>query len=244
MIDIHAHILPEMDDGSAGAEETARMLSLLKQQGVTTVVATPHFYATKDRPERFLARRQAALEKIEYDAKTMPRLALGAEVAYFDGMNRCEALRQLQLGNSGLLLVEMPFTSWTERMVEEILSLQRMLGLQPVLAHVERYGSQFRRFQKRLLDGGVLFQCNADAFLGGLPALRWLRMLKNGEVHFLGSDCHNMDTRAPKLDQAANVIVKKLGGDTLEALDHFAKSILTQEENSAENCPGCVCGRQ
>lgn len=226
MIDIHAHILPEMDDGSANAKQTVQMLCLSKRQGVSAMVATPHFYATKDTPERFLARRQGALQKIEYDEKTMPRLLLGAEVAYFDGMNRCEELRQLQLGQSGLLLVEMPFASWPERMVEEILSLRRMLDLQPVLAHVERYGSQFRKFQKRLLSGGVLFQCNADAFLGGLSAARYLQMLKNGEVHFLGSDCHNMDTRAPKLDQAANVIAKRLGEDALEALDRFAESIL------------------
>lgn len=226
MIDIHAHILPKMDDGSANAEQSAQMLCLSKQQGVTAIVATPHFYATKDTPERFLARRQAALERIEYDARTMPRLLLGAEVAYFDGMNRCEELRQLQLGNSGLLLVEMPFASWTERMVEEILSLRRMLDLQPVLAHVERYGSQFRKFQKRLLHGGVLFQCNADAFLGGLSAVRWLRMLKNGEIHFLGSDCHNMDSRPPKLDQAESIIIRKLGSSAMEMLHHPTESRL------------------
>lgn len=226
MIDIHAHILPQMDDGSISAEMTAQMLRLSRQQGVTLLIATPHFYAYKDSPEQFLARRQAAFEKIEYDENTMPRLLLGAEVAYFDGMNRCEELRQLQLGDSGLLLVEMPFSAWTGRMVEEILSLRRMLDLQPVLAHVERYGRQFAKYQKPLLEGGVLLQCNADAFLGGLSASRYLRMLKNSEVHFLGSDCHNMNTRAPKLDQSANVIAKRLGGDTLEDLDRFAKSIL------------------
>lgn len=226
MLDIHAHILPEMDDGSASAEESTRMLRLSRQQGVTVMAATPHFYATKDTPEKFLNRRQTAVEKMEYDAQTMPQLLLGAEVAYFGGMNRCTELRQLQIGLSGLLLVEMPFTAWSDRMVEEVIALRDHLGLQPVLAHVERYGRQFFKFQRHLLDGGVLFQCNTDAFLGGLSAVRWLRMLKNGEVHFLGSDCHNMEKRPPKLDQAGKVITKKLGHQAMEKLDAFAKEYL------------------
>lgn len=229
MIDIHAHILPQMDDGSASVEMTDQMLRLSQQQGVTTLVATPHFYAKKDSPEHFLERRQAALDRIEYDGKVMPRLLLGAEVAYFDGMNRCEALPQLQLGQSGLLLIEMPFVHWTPRMVEEVLSLHRMLDLQPVLAHVERYGSQFAKFKRRLLEGGVLFQCNADAFLGGLRAARWMGMLKSGEIHFLGSDCHNMDNRPPKLDQAETAVKRMLGSGIMHDLNGFAENILLRE---------------
>jgi protein-tyrosine phosphatase len=107
-----------------------------------------------------------------------------------------------------------------------------MLDLQPVLAHVERYGRQFAKFQKQLLEGGVLFQCNADAFLGGLASVHWLRMLKNGEIHFLGSDCHNTDTRPPKLDQAEGVIKKKLGKDAVESLDFHVEKYPHIGENN------------
>lgn len=228
MIDIHAHILPGMDDGSADAGETAQLLCLSRRQGVTLVAATPHFYAIKDTPENFLSRRQAAVEKMEYDAQAMPRLLLGAEVAYFDGMDHCEELRQLQIGQSSLLLVEMPFTAWSDRMVYEIISFRNRLGLQPVLAHVDRYDrrDQFPKYRRMLLEEGVLFQCNAEAFLAGFSGARYVRMLKRGELHFLGSDCHNMRSRPPKLDQTQTVITRKLGSQAIEKLDAFAKNML------------------
>lgn len=228
MVDIHSHILPEMDDGSASAEETTQLLCLSRQQGVTLMVATPHFYATKDTPEKFLDRRQAAVEKMEYDAQTMPQLLLGAEVAYFGGMNRCEELRQMQIGQSGLILVEMPFAAWSDRMADEIISFRSRLGLVPVLAHVDRYGrrDQLPKYRRLLQEEGVLFQCNAEAFLPSFSGARYVRMLKRGELHFLGSDCHNMHSRPPKLDQAQKVITKKLGIEAIRRMDAYAKDIL------------------
>jgi len=228
MVDLHSHILPGMDDGSADAEETRQLLCLSRQQGVTLMAATPHFYADKDTPEKFLDRRQAAVEKMEYDGQTMPRLLLGAEVAYFGGMNRCEALRQLQIGQSGLILIEMPFAAWSDRMTDELLSFPSRLGLTPVLAHVDRYGrkDQFPKYRGLLQEEGVLFQCNADAFLPAFSGARFVRMLDRGEMHFLGSDCHNMHSRPPKLDQAQKVITKRLGIQAIDRLDAFAKDIL------------------
>ena len=64
MLDIHSHILPGMDDGSASPEETAELLDLMWQQGITTVVATPHFYPMQEAPDSFLSRRQAAVEQM------------------------------------------------------------------------------------------------------------------------------------------------------------------------------------
>lgn len=228
MVDIHSHILPEMDDGSACAEETTQLLCLSRQQGVTLMAATPHFYATKDTPEKFMDRRQAALEKMEYDAQTMPQLLLGAEVAYFGGMSRCEGLGQMQIGQSGLILIEMPFSPWPDRVVDEILSFRSRLGLIPVLAHVDRYGrgNQLPKYREQLLEEGVLFQCNAGAFLDPFSRGRYLRMLGRQEIHFLGSDCHNMRSRPPRLGEAQNVITQKLGIQAVERLNAFAKDML------------------
>lgn len=228
MVDIHSHILPQVDDGSASPEETAKLLELSFRQGVTHMVATPHFYPDKDSPERFLARRQKALERFTLNPETMPQLLIGAEVAYFKGMSGCEDLVPMAFGKNDLLLVEMPFAPWTDRIVEDILSIHRQLGVQPVLAHVERYAGpdQFSRYREKLLEGGVLFQCNAAAFLSFLGSRRYLNLLEEGQIHFLGSDCHNTSTRAPKLEQAAKVIEKKLGKGILEEMDAFVLSQL------------------
>ena len=60
MIDLHTHILPNVDDGSSSLEESLALLRMLASQGVTLTAATPHFYATSDTPEKFFRRREAA----------------------------------------------------------------------------------------------------------------------------------------------------------------------------------------
>lgn len=228
MIDLHSHILPGIDDGSESPEMSRVLLSLLRQQGVETVVATPHFYAMQDTPEDFLRRRREAFDRMEYDPSDAPNVLLGAEVAYFDGMCHADELDRLQLGDSGLLLVEMPFGPWTQRMVQEICQLSILTGLTPVLAHVNRYrrADQLPKYRKELLNQGILFQCNAEAFLS-LRERRWaLGMLRRGQIHFLGSDTHNLTTRAPNMESAVNVIAHKLGVEPLADLMDFSKEML------------------
>lgn len=223
MIDLHTHILPAMDDGSANPEETAALLSLLQAQGVTMVVATPHFYAHRESPEQFLQRREQCFAKGDFSS--MP-VILGAEVAYFAGMGSCSALLPLQLGSNGLLLVEMPFTPWNDRIIRDICNIPGFLGLTPVLAHVDRYrkASQFPKYCQQLLENGVLFQCNADVF-DTLSGRKWaLEQLRRNCIHFLGSDCHNLTTRPPKMDMARQVIEKKLGKDFFEAFQSLGRS--------------------
>lgn len=224
MIDLHSHILPGIDDGSKSSEMSRQMLAALRRQGVEMVVATPHFYAQQRTPKRFLQRRDEAFQRLE----DREGVILGAEVAYIDGMSRWEELPQLQLGNSGLLLVEMPFESWTHRAVEEVCSLPAQTGLTPVLAHVERYRrkDQLPRFMDDLLAQGVLFQCNAEAFLR-LSGRRWaLEQLKKGNIHFLGSDTHDTTVRPPRMAEAAAVIDGKLGSGTVDRITAFTKQML------------------
>lgn len=228
MIDLHSHILPGIDDGSQNPEMTRRLLEEMTRQGVKTVVATPHFYAACDNPEAFLQRREDAMRQVAALQGKFPRIIPGAEVAYFDGMGNSDQLAQLQIGTSGLLLVEMPFCPWTERMILQITELQLQLGLIPVLAHVNRYRrkDQLLRHMDKLLDSGVLFQCNAEAFLSPFFR-RWaLKLLAAGKIHFLGSDTHNLTTRPPKLQQAARIITKKLGADALAGLTAFTADML------------------
>ena len=157
-----------------------------------------------------------------------PKIILGAEVAYFSGIGICEELILLQLGSSKLLLVEMPFTDWSQRMIKEICDMSQNLELIPVLAHVNRYRGkrQFTMYRDMLARAGVLFQCNCEAFLGRFKRGWALKQLKDGYIHFLGSDCHNMTNRAPNLQQAAKIITQKLGPAALENMNTRAQQLL------------------
>jgi protein-tyrosine phosphatase len=88
--DFHSHILPGGDDGSRSVNESLKMLSLDADQGIRRVIATPHFYANHDTPERFLKRREAAwshLREAVEGFSGLPEIVLGAEVYYFPGMS-------------------------------------------------------------------------------------------------------------------------------------------------------------
>jgi protein-tyrosine phosphatase len=137
-------------------------------------------------------------------------------------------LEQLKLGDSKMVLVEMPFCRWTDRMVRAICDLPLMTGLIPVLAHVNRYRckEQLLPHQDHLLKSGVLFQYNAGAFLSWKER-RWaLTQLDADCVHFLGSDAHNLTKRAPRLREAAQVIIKKRGAAAMDEITAFSTHML------------------
>lgn len=207
MIDIHSHVLPGIDDGSKNVEESLAMLRSCAQQGIGCVAATPHFYPMENSPERFLERREAAAERLRSVWEPgLPKLLLGAEVYYFTGISQAEELDALCLGGT-LLLLEMPFCPWTDRMTAEVIALREQRGLHVVLAHIERYFRwQPKRLWEELLDRGLLMQCNAGFFLDWRTKGKARKMLSEGRIHLLGSDAHNMTSRPPRMGEARSSI--------------------------------------
>lgn len=228
MIDVHTHILPGIDDGSKSVEMSLEMLRISAAQGVKTVVATPHFYPTRNNPEKFYEDRQRAWEQLGQLPEDLPQVLLGAEVAYFEGISRSSQLEAMRLGSSDLLLVEMPMSPWTDRMMEELRQIPGNLGLQPVLAHVDRYlhRSQLPRYLEDILDMEIPLQVSASAFGKFSERGKMLRLVKNGCVDFIGSDAHNLTTRVPNMADAARVIAKKLGEEALQDITARSASLL------------------
>ena len=216
LIDFHSHILPGIDDGSQSVSESLAMLQAEAQQGVTHVVATPHFYAQSDSPRRFLSRRAAAMDELQSAVRgfeDLPQICLGAEVHYFAGMSESEVLSDLTIGGSKYVLVEMPPAPWSDSMYRELEWLYREQGLVPVLAHIDRYMGRFfgGRLMQQLAKLPVLVQANANFLISRSTQKQALKMLSSGQIHVLGSDCHNMTSRPPVLEHAARVILQKMG---------------------------------
>lgn len=220
MTDFHAHMLPNMDDGSKSLEQSLEMLDISAAQGITTVALTPHFYADSDTPEAFLRRRADRLERLNRVRQPHhPRLLAGAEVCYFPGIHRVEEISSLCLEGTDYLLLEMPFSPWSARVIDEVVRLNQRRGLRVVLAHIDRYlPMQKQDVIEQLLKAGVLLQANAESFLNWRDRRRILRLMKFGWISFLGSDCHNLTTRPPCMGKALEVISKKLGPQALDAL--------------------------
>lgn len=234
MEDFHSHILPGVDDGSKSVEESLEMLRAMAQQGITHVVATPHFYPQQDTPECFLKRRaeaEAALREAMAGEKDLPELSIGAEVYYFRGISDSEAIKALAVDKKRCILIEMPGLPWTEIMYRELENLYVKRGLIPVIAHLDRYIGPFRThgIPKRLAALPVLVQANADFFLDRSTSAMALRMLKKGRIQLLGSDCHNMKSRKPNLGEALALIQRKLGQDAIAAIRENARIAMAEE---------------
>lgn len=222
MTDLHTHILPGMDDGAKNVEESLALLCLEREQGVDTVVLTPHFYRNRENGAHFLARREKAAAKLSEALAAhpeLPQVKLGAEVAWWPGLAECGELEELCIEGTKTLLVELPFSPWSEQMLGSIYDLMGRTGITPVIAHLERYLKiQRPELVRGVLELGVPVQVSGDVLLEFFKRGSVLKMLKAHEAHLIASDCHNTTSRVPNLGAALRVAEKKLGHEAVSKL--------------------------
>ena len=157
-------------------------------------------------------------------------MLLGAEVRYYRGIRRLEELHRLCLSGTHVLLLEMPFSPWSSGILEELEDLLRE-DITVVLAHIERYlPDQPHELWPRLRHMGALFQCNASFFLDWRTRRRAIRMLRRGDIHLLGSDCHGVSHRPPQMEQAMAYIRRHAGDDALSRLESSARRLTAPTE--------------
>ena len=231
LIDFHSHVLPGIDDGSQSIRESLDMLRMEAEQGIGTVIATPHFYPRHDAPDRFLSRRYEAYCRLreETEKRTdLPRILLGAEVYYFSGISNSDTITQLTIAGKNCILLEMPQPPWTDSMYREMEEISRKYGITPVIAHVDRYISPWNthRIPERLAQLPVLVQANGGFFLRPGTRRMALRMLRENRIHLLGSDCHNLTSRKPNLGEAERCIRDHLGEEALEEIRLYQNDVL------------------
>ena len=233
MIDFHTHVLPGIDDGSRSTDMTLEMLREERRQGVTEVVCTPHFYSSRNSVDAFLEHREVSLSHVKARLDELnghaPQLWIGAEVYYFPGMSEAVRLPELCIQGTKVLLLEMPFSQWDERVYREVKAIISERRLSVVLAHVERYHGFQKKKQiwENVLNLPLTVQLNAGSFQKGLMRRRFcIDMLRARPNSIIGSDCHNLTDRPPNIAGAREVIAKKLGDEALAAVDRTAAKIL------------------
>ena len=210
--DIHTHILPQMDDGAKSSEESIKLLMELERQGVTDVVFSPHFDLSKESVEAFCNRREQCYKSLmdsiaECGVCLKIKFHLAAEVRYDPNLIFSD-LEPLCIGDTDYLLLEL--TNTFPFNFENTLNAIFSKGKFPVLAHIERYRYLYSdlKLLGRLIDDGVVMQCNASAFLNFKSGITFKKLLKNGYVHLLASDTHDLLVRPPKLKEALNKLKK------------------------------------
>lgn len=229
MIDLHTHILPGMDDGSPDVETSVAMLRCQAQQGVEVVCATSHYYPWENSIERFCERRAQALEQLYGVLPVgLPQIIPAAEVTFFSGMSDKHGLDKLCVDGTRTLLLEMPFTEWTDFQVEEVSALVLDRGFEVVLVHPERFCSSKgnRKKLEQLTDLPIGLQINTGTLLNWRNRRLGLELLQQARFPLIASDCHNMRHRPPNLKEGRQVAAQKLGEAFLNELDQNAERLI------------------
>lgn len=224
MIDLHAHILPGIDDGPQSLEDSLEMARLAAADGITTIVATPHLFRRKSVDLSALNRpgdiRQAVdrfneqLEEAEIALTVLP----GCEVPLFPEIIKFIDEEQILTINDGhrYICLELP-DSVIPPATEEIIFELSSRGLTPIITHPERNPVLFDMPQKlqRFLALGCLSQITARSLMRGFGwrVSRFTKKLvRNGWVHLMATDAHSVAHRPPVMGQALKKLSKIVGG--------------------------------
>jgi protein-tyrosine phosphatase len=218
MIDLHAHILPGLDDGSKDITESLAMARVAREDGIHTIVATPHVLpgVFDNDKNKILSAVQELNQKLQEQNIAVDILP-GAEY-------HLEADLPLKLAQGKLLtindnrrylLVELPSAFIPEYTAQVLYEIQ-LLGVTPIIAHPERNAGFTRRpdILQEMISRGVLAQVTSASITGlfGKKIKRTaFSFLRRGLVHLVSSDAHSSKGRAPLLSQAQKEIEKYLG---------------------------------
>jgi protein-tyrosine phosphatase len=231
LIDIHAHVLPGVDDGARDEQAALEMLRAAADDGIGTLVATPHSHWADgyDIPAA-VARLSELASAHDIDIEILP----GSEVRIAaDLIEQHEHGKLRTLNDTQHLLLELYFAhEWRIEVVERVISRLQEAGVRPILAHPERY--PFVVIEPKVIERfvalGVPIQINALSLSGyhsEASRRTALALLEAGLVHIIASDAHSARWRPPQLRQALDEIATLHGQDYVTRLLDNAEAVVT-----------------
>ena len=233
IIDFHAHILPGMDDGPKSIDESTKMLDIVNNRDKNAkVVATPHFICDEDSVDDFVAKRSNSYSLIsEICREKNISMMLGSEVFLIRDLNKLDGLDKLAIGNSGYILIELPYGFFSNWMIDEIYNICFRYKLKPILAHIDRYFDCYSedKIQDLIQIDDVVLQFNVGCFLDKWSYKKVKKILNGNYPFVIGSDCHNSQDRRPNIDLALSHI-KAMGSTIYNTLINTQNHILNRNQ--------------
>ena len=237
MIDIHSHIIPNVDDGARSVEETFNILKEAQEAGFTDVILTSHFllnyYETNAQELIFWKEK---LQEVLKKQGTKINLHSGMEIYITNQMEELlENKKILTLANSRYMLIELPLAT-NVKYFDYVVYYLEAKGIKPIIAHPERYKCVQKDpdIVEEYIEKGCLIQCNYGSIVNlyGREAEKTIKtLLKKNQVHFLGSDVHREKGTYLIILDAIKKIRKIIGENKINELTTInPKKILQNEE--------------
>jgi protein-tyrosine phosphatase len=222
MIDIHSHILPDLDDGARTLEEAVEMARIAVNDGITHMIATPHAFnglSSNPSPEEISTRVKVLQEAIGRDLEILP----GNEVHFIhDITGKLETQQITPLNHRNYMLIEFP-TMQVPPGAGQLFRKLQTIGITPILAHPER-NLQIQKHPEiiaGLIESGGRIQVTAMSVNGkfGVAAFECVQtLLSHNCVHFIATDSHRAKSRPPVLSEARAQAARIIGADAAEKL--------------------------
>ena len=241
MIDIHCHILPEVDDGSRSLNESIEMEMIAKEQGITKIVNTSHYHTdfSYKKGEELLKELEDFNNVLKENMIDI-EVVIGNEIYYTkDLIKEIDELDFYTLNNSRYILIELPPTNFPKDLCNIVYELKEKNYI-PVFAHVERY----REVQENpeliyeVINAGAIIQVNSHSILGksGKELQKVCNTLLNRNmVHVVGTDAHSSKRRTPIFLDAYKYVSEKYSKEMAD--DLFIKNNNAIINNEALNLP-------
>lgn len=237
MIDIHSHIIPNVDDGARSVEETFNILKEAQEAGFTDVILTSHFllnyYETNAQELIFWKEK---LQEVLKKQGTKINLHSGMEIYITNQMEELlENKKILTLANSRYMLIELPLAT-NVKYFDYVVYYLEAKGIKPIIAHPERYKCVQKDpdIVEEYIEKGCLIQCNYRSIVNlyGREAEKTIKtLLKKNQVHFLGSDVHRENGTYLIILDAIKKIRKIIGENKINEITTInPKKILQNEE--------------
>ncbi|WP_247950959.1 capsular polysaccharide biosynthesis protein Cps4B [Streptococcus cristatus] len=241
MIDIHSHIIFDVDDGPKTLEDSRRLLEESYRQGVRTIISTSHRRKGMfETPEEKIAANFKQVQEVAKQVADDLTVLYGAEIYYTsDILKKLEEGTFPSLGGTKYVLIEFSMNT-PYKDIHSALGNVIRLGMTPVVAHIERYHCLENDEDRvsELINMGCYMQVNSSNVLK--PKLfgdRYKFMKKRVQfflerdlVHFVASDMHNLDDRPPYMQKAYQIVAKKYGAERAEELFKTNQEILLSNE--------------
>jgi len=218
VIDIHCHILPDVDDGPLLLKSSLAMAAIAAADGITTIIATPHTDGIRVNRETVAAGVRHLNRELNLQAIPL-NIVSGHELPYHLVPDLAGSHT---LGNSKYVLVELPhayFPGDTLRTVYGLLDR----GLIPIIAHPERNNDILLKPEllRDPVESGALSQLTAASITGELGTdIRQCAhyLLERDLAHFIATDSHSPSFRSPVLRTAHSIAVRLLGRQRADLL--------------------------
>jgi len=227
MLDIHSHILPNVDDGAGDLGESLEMARIYLVNGIDKVIATPHYIegaesSTREQNLKILGELRRALDEEGLDLEVY----LGNEVYLtMDIMDDLKEGKVSTLNNSRYLLLELPMFDvplYTEDLIYQL----RLEGYIPIIAHPERNAkiAENPNILYEFIMQGALAQLNLPSIEGRYGSSiedTGRLLLKHNMIHFVGTDAHSKDKRAPNVEESLHILRGLVDDRTYEEITYL-----------------------